>query len=661
MFNIKNIQISITVAMILLFVISMLAVFHLTERQIIMFLLYQIVLILIPGFAAALISKIKLPVVSMFCYSYALGYVINVFEYFAVKSTENYLPIFVIPLIILLISVIVIFKKKNDFSVYVKNSCSKEQLTTLSFLALLLFLNIFVFSLSCINIEKAGHDFLWWCANSVSLKLGFPPEYVFMKGVGLYYHYFSNVQIAFFNLISNVDIRALSIPLYSLTKTIMMVGAVDFALNILKIKDAKIKAFVFTLVLLTTGFEKQTLVTYFHHIFFMPFGYDIGFALGFIYTALLTKQFYDDKFDIKNFIPTIMVYFVCAGAKSPVSHVLLALTGLICLYWLVKKQFASAFLYGLTVLGTCFFVSFYFVGAGKVLSETSNTWRLSGFHTLAEYGPNHSVLHLFGRILSVNPALSIMTVLSILAIVVLFVKRIKFQKNDLSLMLMMLLTSFTGTALWIVVNVGGNSEMYYEMASFIPLVFFILIAFKTACENSDVFTKKQVLSYKIIALFGLIFGIVLMSFCAYAKNGMIRTLSRNLKKNISYREKVNDIKPLLWIKNNAPTNTIVLADNLAIKKDKAYYIYGIITERRQYLEEERMLTNADEKTKKEIEHRKQIIKGVFANDENTLKQLKNEDISYVISTCKITPDFEPDKKYLKLVASSKKFKVYKVK
>jgi len=229
------------------------------------------------------------------------------------------------------------------------------------------------------------------------------------------------------------------------------------------------------------------------------------------------------------------------------------------------------------------------------------------------------------------------------------------------LMLMMLLTSFTGTALWIVVNVGGNSEMYYEMASFIPLVFFILIAFKTACENSDVFTKKQVLSYKIIALFGLIFGIVLMSFCAYAKNGMIRTLSRNLKKNISYREKVNDIKPLLWIKNNAPTNTIVLADNLAIKKDKAYYIYGIITERRQYLEEERMLTNADEKTKKEIEHRKQIIKGVFANDENTLKQLKNEDISYVISTCKITPDFEPDKKYLKLVASSKKFKVYKVK
>ena len=528
----------------------------------------------------------------------------------------------------------------------------------------MVFFNIYVFSVSNINLQEVHRDFMWWCQNSVALKLGFPPENAYITGTGtLFYHYFSSVQIAFFSLISNIDIKSLCIPLYSITKAIIMVGAVDFALNSLKLTDSRIKVFGFLLVLFTTGFEQPSLVTYFHHIFLLPFGFDIGFAFGIVYIALLVRQFYKNEFDLKLFIPAMLFWFVCIGAKAPIASVLILSPALICFYWLIKKQFKLSLSYGITTLLLFLFVIYKFIGLGTVVDGTSTSWIMS-LHSLSEYGGHHAltpVLRVIYRIFNASPTLTILTVLNGIFLATTF-KTLKQNFDKIVLILIMLITAIFGYILWLTINAGGNSEMYYVMAAFIPLYFFTGMVFSSLfnCDEKKI-NNAKIISYKTISVIALIFGIILFSFCAFMRNGMIRTLSRNLKTKITCKENLEDIKPLLWLRDNSPVDSVILADNLVIQDDNIKYYYILLTERRQYLEETDMLTYADEKLKNEIERRKVLINKIFSGDKSELKHLKNEGINYIISTNEITPYFSPDKNYAELVTSNNKFRVFKIK
>ena len=641
----------------IVFIVLIMTLFKTPISEILSFLFYQFALILIPGVALAIILKNKIPFISLCCLGYALGYSINIFEYFLIQSLNCDLCKYIIPSIILLISIVVLVKNKTHLKESFSEINKTSQIITLSFLIILLFLNIFVYSLQNINLATCHRDLLWWVHNSVALRISFPPENVFMSGTNLFYHYFSNIQIALFNIISGIDIKSLSLIYNSFTKTIIMVSAVDFALNVLKISNPKIRIIGFLLVLFTTGLEHGAHLTYFHHIMHLPFGFDIGYAFSMLYIALLVKQFYSNSFDIKLFIPSLIFLFVSCGAKAPITVVTLVFSGLMCLYWLCKKSYKLSLLYGISVLLIFLYVSYTFVGMGTVIDGTSNSWTV-GLHPLSEYNENpiFAIIIVILKLLVANIPLTISTILSILILKDIFQKT-KINSDDFWVLTISFTSTIIGLLLWMCVLHVGASEMYYGMASFICAYFFIATTYKLTVNNLDKISNKKIITYKTLFIIALVVGLYLFSFGAYKRNGAIRTVFKSLK-NINTQEKEENIKPLLWLRKNSPIDSIILADNIS---DDTYYTYGILTERKQYLEEDYMFENSTGKVKDEMQKRKNYINSIFKNDKKALENLKNEKIDYVVSTKDITGKFKPDEKYLILVASNEKYKVYKVK
>ncbi len=640
----------------IVFIVLIMTLFKTPISEILSFLFYQFALILIPGVAFAIILKNKIPFISLCCLGYALGYSINIFEYFLIQSLNCDICKYIIPSIILLISIVVLVKNKTHLKESFSEINKTSQVITLSFLIGLLFLNIFVYSLQNINLATCHRDLLWWVHNSVALRISFPPENVFMSGTNLFYHYFSNIQIALFNIISGIDIKSLSLIYNSFTKTIIMVSAVDFALNVLKISNPKIRIIGFLLVLFTTGLEHGAHLTYFHHIMHLPFGFDIGYAFSMLYIALLVKQFYSNSFDIKLFIPSLIFLFVSCGAKAPITVVTLVFSGLMCLYWLCKKSYKLSLLYGISVLSIFLYVSYTFVGMGTVIDGTSNSWTV-GLHPLSEYNENpiFAIIIVILKLLVANIPLTISTILSILILKDIFQKT-KINSDDFWVLTISFTSTIIGLLLWMCVLHVGASEMYYGMASFICAYFFIATTYKLTVNNLDKISNKKIITYKTLFIIALIVGLYLFSFGAYKRNGAIRTVFKSLK-NINTQEKEENIKPLLWLRKNSPIDSIILADNIS---DDTYYTYGILTERKQYLEEDYMFENSTGKVKDEMQKRKNYINSIFKNDKKALENLKNEKIDYVVSTKDITSEFKPDEKYLILVTSNEKYKVYKV-
>lgn len=656
-------KIALPITTLLLFVISMIAVFHVSWGQLGSFILYQIILILIPGFAAVLLTNQKMPVISTFCYSYICGYTINILEYFGVKFFESYIPIYSIPLLILIVSAIIILIKKNNIKDFLCNSYSSDQFITLSFLAIILFLNIFLFALPKMDLGVGHRDFMWWCNNTISLKLMFPPDLAFASGFKLFYHYFSNIPVAFFSLISGIDVVTLSIPLYTLTKTIIMVGAADFVLNTLDIKNPKVKALGFMVILLASGFEKWSHIYYSIHTLKMTFGFDIGLAFGLMYTALLIKQFFKTTFDLDIFITTTIFWFICIGAKAPIASILLIFTGLVCLYWLIKKQFLLSFVYGLVALITFFFVSYTFVGLGSVM-EGNATWELQR-HVLSDYGVNsiHSILTIIFRLLVLNPALLCLTVIATI-INIKLKKANKIEPLSIILFSIFITTSIIGLFLWFIIKAGGGSEAYYCMSSFIPLFFYIGLTYNALMNNLDLFTNEELHKYKTISVALIIVSVILFIFSPYGKRkDTIKLVKQNIVYLMNYKEKMNNISPLIWLRDNSEPNTIMISNNMLADRNeyRGTFYYTVLTERGQYLDETNMLYNINKEMPENISARLKLIDGVFANKISDLKKLKDLGISYVISKKEVTPNFNPDSKYLELINENKIYRIYKVK
>ena len=660
---IKRWQISLPIFTLLFFVIAMLLIFHISCEQLGLFLFCQVAMILIPGFAAVLLTNQKLPAVSTFCYSYIWGYVINIFEYFGVKHFEKCLPLYLVPLLILIFSLLVIFIKRKNIKNLFEFTPSINQTITLSFIAFLLVLNIFVYAIPKMDISVLFRDFNWWCNNTVSLKLMFPPEMAFASGFKLFYHYFSSVQIALFSLISGIDILTSSIPLYTLTKTIMMAGAVDFVLNTLNVTNPKIRIVGFILTLFVTGCEYMARVTQSWHILAMPIGYDIGYAFCIMYLAVFIKQFFETKFDIKLFVTTTIFWFICVGAKAPLASILLIFTGLSCLYWLINKQFIKSFGYGLTMLVSFLVVSYTFVGLGHVL-DGSALWGLKT-HTLLDYGANYisAIFTIILRFLVVNPTMLVLSVIATIVVIKTHDAH-KIEKPCLALLSILGITSIIGIFMWFIIDAGGKSEMYNCMAAFILLYFYIFYSYELFTKNQNLFSDEQVRKFKVIAIIMLIFGATMFLVFPFAKKKhFYNHFYKGAVYLINYEKNMQNIAPLTLLRDKSNSDSIILSDNILTDRNDFWgtYYFSILTERRQYLDETNMLAMENEKIKEDVNNRLKLIKGVYSNNISDLKKLKELGINYVISQKDVTPHFNPSAQYLEPIMENDRMKLYKVK
>lgn len=611
------------------------------------FALAQLIVIFLPGYALGLFLINRSSLVNRITLSYALGYCLNLLEYLVSYGIGVHQPI-ALSIVIALGSIIVIVKKPLD------DGCRYQNEDILPTMMWLVYMLIAFVAYSGNDISpfsnnigtSINRDIQYWASNSVALKIGFPPSFSFMDGTVLNYHYFSSMQIAFLSQVSGISIFDLSFTLYAFGKSVLLVGAINVLCDELEIRKGK--WFCFLLILLMTGFENRSVVTYVWHSLTGPFGFDIGLAFGILFVSCIIKQWKANELDARNLAITLLFWFALIGAKTPIALILLFIPGFLCFAWLFMRKYRIALSYGLPILALFFLENGIFTGAFLRIGTESHTSILRIYdldqiiHHYTGIDAVDIIATLVLNLFYTHPVLFLLSTASIIALVVLVIKR-KIDPKTILLACGLLVSSIAGFALGIFMDVGGKSEMYYSMAAFIPCAAFVFVV-AIAARNAGVSRISRAVQLVNIPLALLaVFGVALFCFFGYGSRSLVPELIGGYEKIAGIYEypqsnffDIDEAKAAAWIRDNAPENAIVVSDRESIGGQTGSYYYAIFTERQQYMEATDLLTEhsrlkgSNMSILDEIERRQDVMTNAYDGQIDAIQQLRADGVDYMV-------------------------------
>lgn len=679
------------------YLICMLTLFNISGISMVKFLLLNIVSILLPGFSILSLMDISLSRVGAFCTSYLLGYAFLVVEYFFSEIFNRRVSFTVVTALVAVVSGLYIGKKIKNKESIIKIKETDNEKSELLLLAGFVILNVFAYAANYLGtdvvpVHNACRDMQYWVNNTVALKLSWPAENLFMVGKPLYYHYFSNIPIAFLCEVYQIDVFTMSFPLYGLTKAIVVVGAVQFLLDAV-VADKRVKFIGYMLMIFSTGAETISVVTFAHHILLQPFGFDISYAYGIFFVGFMIRQWKTERYDWKNHAGMLLSWIMCVGAKAPVASVLIIFAALLCFYWLIHKKWSIAFGYGISILGSFLLICTFCVGMLSVFkgdlawSVTSygadhfnymgnaESWDTIG-RCMVLVGRKRPLLGLLFRTICLNPVLVFGMTLTVIWIIYLAVKK-RIRSKDLYFLASLGLTAIWGGFLWHHTNAGGASEMYFAMAAQIAASVMIIYSMDLYQQQHNKIKYAEWKTIKkgvfVISVMLLALGVFRFSWSAYSGAGAIKNANDGFwnlydaAHGYDYSQFVlsgireTDVKALSWIRDYGEQDALIMTDKAVITDNDAYYLYGIFCERQQYLEGSDMMGRRRQNINEEIARRKAIITGVYNNEIDALKAAKEEGVDYIVQTVDITPGFEYNANYLELVTSTETMNIFRVK
>lgn len=608
------------------------------------FAVFQILLLALPGasLTLALFKDREFSPLGFIFVSYALGYALNIAGYFVtafigISSVHALIVAGVFTVILVLTAALKI--RTDGFCLIRKFSKGDVPYIVL----FVLFFAVVVCEYSTRYSVPAADDTirvyhadaLFWVENSAALKKGFPPEEFRLSGTRLYYHYFASVWVAFASLITGIDTFSISYALYPFGKCLLLFGGLYSAALVWFDKERD--RILFLLVLLfTTGLEKYSIINYVAHIVTLPFGFDIAHAYGAYFLAGLYLQFREKQFSVCLVVVTAVAFLMCAGHKAPLALIYLVFAGIICFFWLIKKQTGKAFANGISVL-VCFAAVMVLcvgfltgvesrVNAGQFshcallragpLFEQYEAVALSGASArskLAAYISSMTKL-----VLSVHPLVLFLVFTGIVVLIV--------RKNADIIDAALLATFCVGMCMGLFNAQEGVSQMYYCMAAFVPGTLLGL-------RNYDYFFGRTPKAAFAMSSAFLIFGGYLFFGSLSEKKADVPTTGASLPGSIQY----SDYEALCWIRDNTAVDSVIVSDRSAVLGIDNYMYYGTFSERAEYLEGDRYFygTYVDERAS-----RRETIKALYENDESALEDVKAVAVDYIIQTKWITPEFE---------------------
>ena len=326
-------------------------------------------------------------------------------------------------------------------------------------------------------------------------------------------------------------------------------------------------------------------------------------------------------------------------------------------------------------------------------------WQMSGFYEADHYkqlgdveywdilgqnlvglGHKSVAVGLIIRIICLNPALTIGSIVAITYLIKSW-RHKDIEHSKLLLDITMIISALVGIVLGISFEAGGKSEIYFAMAAYIPMTILVLTGIKNMCDRSSERLRIKELSLIkrlgiAICSFLMILGVLRFLWSGAYGVGAFRSVIgginnlqavKNNMADYNADEKLpigirkTDVEALTWISENAPADAVILSDKAIMSNQKSYYMYGIFSERQQYLEGIDMYKKAGETVQKEIVRRSEMIKNVFNNTEGAIDDIKAEGVNYIVQTIDISPNLIYKNNDLELVKSTKTMNVYKIK
>ena len=457
------------------------------------------------------------------------------------------------------------------------------------------------------------------------------------------------MHVAFLSQVTGISVFDLSFTFFSFGKCVLLIGAINYLID--RYALGSIKYLFYLFILFMTGWEMKPIVTYGWHLNYNPFGFDIGFAFGLWFLALVMDVAEKPEFDWRQFIGIMLIWTALSGLKGPIAVLLILVPGLFCIIWLFQKKYKIAFGYGLTFIGIFSVVSIVCVGIIRILNHTAESQadNIGGFRTIYEVisrtpfpvRDRYFIPALIWYAFYAHPALFIVTVINITFLIIMIIEK-KVQIKDCIKSMVLILSTVIGVLVGIFYIAGGRSEMYFFMASYIPCFVFILESYHLLCVNGAMSVKWKDVVYKIAVIGMSIIGLYCWGFTD-GLGGIISPLSTGYNKingsveydNASGTFTKREADVCAWIRDNTPQDSIVQSNRFISYPTGNYYV-AIFSERVQYLEATSLIYYCDlgiEETKiesRETVRRSEIITKAFEGDKDALDQLREEGVDYLM-------------------------------
>lgn len=660
--------------------------FRVSYTTVVKYIVYNLFSIYLPGLALTSCLKMRLEGISCILIPYSLGYACLVFEYFASEMSDRIIPFWLFNIVIIFVSLFIVVR---NCSLFDEDNFSNDIEGFLVFL-LVFIINIFSYSANNLGVEAApefttGRAIQYWANNSVALKLSWPTDNLFFVGDRLNYHYFSSIPIAFLSDVYKISIFDLSFPLYSFTKSAILAGAVLYMFEAVG-AEKRIK-YVGTVVLLcTAGLDCITHITFSSGLYRTPFGFDIGFAYGMMFLTQIYKQVKENELRVSYLIISFFFWIMCVGGKAPISTVIILAPGLQCFVWLIKRNYKCALIYGIMILVSFIIICHFCIGLFNVTSGNA-AWalRLHTFDEICDLGysedwdrmsiylakmfADRPVIGLLIKLLFINP---IMELIFLVSCICFFASKKNKEIDDemQTFNIICILVVIIGIIMGMVVDAENSSEKYFVMATFIPGSLLCIEMTSRYFHKSNMNAVLYTL-VKYIGVMVLLFCVVRFTwterYASEAKSVLVGM--RNMYYSEYSPEKLrydrqtvrrDDVRALQWIRDNTSRDIVVLSDRAVMTNDEDYYLYGLFSERQQYVEGTGMLGNHRENIKKEIESRKQFVKMIYSGEVFPIEEVRARNISYIVHTKDISPSFKPDDIFLEQVYETETMAVFAV-
>ncbi len=639
-------------------------VHNLSYRTAVQYWIFQFMVIFLPGLAACLLLRLEFVKDTMvIAMSYALGTMIVVAEYLLLMPAglPKYSPYAAV--ITSMAALFICYKKKGTVK---WKQDDRDWGICILFLSVVLIIGFFVVSLVNTMPNETGGtgyyaDWLFWAGNNISFTKGFPPQNFRVVGQVFNYHYFSSMIVAQMNLITGIDLEALTFYFSPLLPAVLLVFS-GYALFCMMLKRRRFRILAMVLLFLTGG----TTVTYAEHIYICPFGFDYGYAYGMLAVMTLVFIVKQEDLRIKEVLLSALLIAMTTGCKGPIGMVILMGFGIAAFMFLVKRQWKRGLVCGFIWLFSFAAVYFFFISSRNIGTSVGRAqlfvgikeafyqsqWVQDIFRTLSEkYNLPNIILVLITLWLYVYRANKAAVILLLTAIAFCVAGGIKKKTTPV-------LPSLIGICAWgifLVLSIiqSGSSQMYFLMA----IIPFAVLAGLYAIENIPASRRKiqNVLLAAVVAMACMGFYAWQEVIALKVKEGIL-CVNQALEPEFysKYYVSRNDYEAYEWIKENTKEDVVVAVDYFYDKEGRPQEMAaGVFSER--FVWNDGKYSNDSE-----VKRRRQVVEDLVTGDAEALRTMEEEGVSYFMQTLSVNPDFHMEPEGGECVFENKSFRVYKL-
>lgn len=445
---------------------------------------FEVLTVLLPGMAVILLLKFPFRTdMELLMLSYSVGYISNLVLYFLTVPWHLQKALPVAALVVSVASAIYLYKVSNKIQLEMDK---KGNVICGIFLFLLLLIKQFNYSgtnllVPAISQNVYADDCLYWIGNTIALMKQFPPRDFRSGASGYSYHYLSSMQMAVTSLVTGMRPVVLGFC-YSFFEPAVLIITGGYCLFQKATKKTLLIITGFLLVLFTTGMERLMMIDYIGHLFNSPFGFDVGIGMLAILTWYLLRQQEEERLNWKIWALALLQFGVLAGVKVPMAVGALSMIGIFCLSWLFHKQIKKALLYGGPIL-LIFILGYLFIFNVKGYAGSSTADYLNTVLTMSDrmviihkdfmglepYMPVWLIEVLMFLVCSIlyNPSIFGLMLCGII------IKVCSLRKWD-TIDSVCVITGYVGVALTNYIFMVGYSQMYFVMANYIVLAYWII-------------------------------------------------------------------------------------------------------------------------------------------------------------------------------------------